>query len=258
MTEFAETLLAQLRPATIAGFIVFLRIGAAMALLPGFGEAMVPTRIKLAAAIAFTAVVTPAVSPAIAPLTGNPVALLASFASETLIGLAMGLVLRLMVMALEMAGTVAAQTTSLSQLFGAGGEPMPAMSHLLVMAGIALAMVVGLHTKVAAFFILSYDALPAGQIPDAGTVRGWGVVRIAQAFAFAFSLAAPFVLASTVYNVALGAINRAMPQLMVSFVGAPALTAGSLVLLAIAAPTALALWLGSLDANLSDPFGVPR
>lgn len=258
MTALAETLLAQLGPAAVAGFVVFLRIGAAMALLPGFGEAMVPTRIRLAAALAFTAVVAPAVSPALAPLTESPAALLVSLASESLIGLAMGLVLRLMVMALEMAGTVAAQTTSLSQLFGAGGEPMPAMSHLLVMAGIALAMAAGLHTKVAAFFILSYDVLPAGRIPDAGAVEGWGVARIARAFALAFSLAAPFVLASTVYNVALGAINRAMPQLMVSFVGAPALTAGALVLLAIAAPTALTLWLGSLDAALADPFGGTR
>ncbi|MFC3118840.1 flagellar biosynthetic protein FliR [Jhaorihella thermophila] len=36
-----------------------------------------------------------------------------------------------------------------------------------------------------------------------------------------FSLSAPFVIASLLYNLTLGAINRAMPQLMVTLVGAP-------------------------------------
>jgi len=244
--------------AAVLGFVVFLRIGAAMALVPGFGATMVPVRVKLSLALAFTAIVAPAVSAAVAPHTATAEALLTCLATETLIGLTLGLVLRLMVLALEIAGTIAAQSTSLSQMFGAGGEPMPAISHLLVMAGLALAMMAGLHVRIAGVFMLSYDALPPGSFPGAAIVRVWSVGHIAHAFAIAFGLAAPFVLASTIYNVALGAINRAMPQLMVSFVGAPALTLGALLLLALTVPPALALWLGALDMLLADPFGAPR
>ena len=104
---------------------------------------MVPVRVKLSLALAFTAIVAPAVSAAVAPHTATAEALLTCLATETLIGLTLGLVLRLMVLALEIAGTIAAQSTSLSQMFGAGGEPMPAISHLLVMAGLALAMMAG-------------------------------------------------------------------------------------------------------------------
>ena len=257
MTALLDAALGYFGQAALVGFAVFLRIGAAMALLPGFGEATVPVRVKIALALAFTAVVAPAVSSAIAARTGTPELLLTCLATETLIGLSLGLVLRIMVLALEIAGAIAAQSASLSQLFGAGGEPMPAMAHLLVIAGLALAMMAGFHARVAGVFILSYEALPPGVFPDAATVGSWSIGHIADGFAIAFSLAAPFVLASTVYNVALGAINRAMPQLMVSFVGAPALTLGALVLLAIAVPTALALWLGRLDALLGDPFGAP-
>lgn len=239
----------------LAGFIVFLRIGAAMALLPAFGERSVPTRIRLMLGLAFTAVVTPAVIADVAPVAASGAAIGAAMITETLSGLALGLVLRLFVMALEMAGTMAAQSTSLAQLFGAGGEPMPSMSHLLVAAGLALAVMTGLHVRIAAVLILSYDLLPAGQFPDAGLIRDWGLGNIARSFALAFSLAAPFVIASLVYNVALGVINRAMPQLMVAFVGAPALTAGSLVLLAVAAPLALAIWSQALGQFLADPFG---
>jgi len=257
VTATLQALLDVFNIAAVTGFVVFLRIAAAMAFLPGFGEAVVPVRVKLAVAIVFTAVVAPAMSPAASRVAENPAAVFACLWTEPMIGLAIGLVLRLMVIALEIAGTIAAQSTSLSQLFGAGGEPMTSMSHLLVTAGLALAMMAGLHTKAAALFLLSYDVLPPGALPAAESVSDWGLRHIAHAFAFGFSLAAPFVLASAIYNVALGAINRAMPQLMVSFVGAPALTAGALVLLVMAAPAGLALWLGVLDALLADPFGVP-
>lgn len=257
MTELLDAVGGLFGQAALVSGVAFLRIGAAMALLPGFGEATVPARVKLSLALAFTAIVAPAVFAVIAPRTGTAAALLACLATETLVGLALGLVLRLAVLALEIAGTIAAQSASLSQMFGAGGEPMPAISHLLVVAGLALAMTAGLHARIAGVLILSYDILPPGAFPDAETIRGWSIAHVAHAFAIAFGLAAPFVIASAVYNVALGAINRAMPQLMVSFVGAPALTLGALALLAIAAPAALSLWLGMLDALLADPFGPP-
>jgi flagellar biosynthetic protein FliR len=63
------------------------------------------------------------------------------------------------------------------------------------------------------------------------------------------------LIASLVYNVVLGVINRAMPQLMVSFVGAPALTAGGLLLFFLAAPIMLAIWLATFSAFMEMPFG---
>lgn len=257
MTELLQTVLEAGGTGLLLGFVVFLRIGAAMAVLPGFGERSVPVRVKLVLALAFTAVVAPAVAAELVPVTQDPGAVLVLFATETAIGLSLGIVLRLMVLALEIAGTMAAQSTSLSQLFGAGGEPMPTMSHLFVAAGLALAMMAGLHVRLAEVLIVSYDILPAGAFPDAEAVRGWGVGNVGRAFALAFSLALPFVIAALIYNLALGAINRAMPQLMVAFVGAPALTAGALVLLAVAGPLALATWWGVFGAFLDDPFGGP-
>ena len=89
-------------------------------------------------------------------------------------------------------------------------------------------------------------------------MAAWGVARVAMAFALGFSLAAPFVIAAFAYNVALGAINRAMPQLMVAFVGAPAITAAGILLLLLASPLILTYWSGRLDATLADPLGLPR
>jgi flagellar biosynthetic protein FliR len=226
-----------------------------MALLPAFGELVVPRRVRLVLALAFTAVIFPAVSADIPPINQASWTL---FLTETATGLALGAALRLFVHALQIAGAIAAQATSLAQLLaGAAAEPQPAIGHLLTLAGLALAMAADLHVNCARYFILSYDFLPVGRLPDAADMADWGLAQVSRAFATGFSLAAPFVIASFLYNLALGVINRAMPQLMVAFVGAPALTAGGLVLLALTAPLALAVWLATLKEFFAAPFAVP-
>lgn len=233
------------------GLLVFLRIGAAMALLPAFGEQSVPQRVKLVIAFAFTAVIAPAVEDRLPAGITYTVIL-----TETACGLVIGIGLRLLIMALQIAGTMAAQATSLSQLFGGTtSEPQPAMAHLFVIGGLALAAVLGLHVRAAEMMILSYDILPPGLLFGAADLADWGLARITRAFSLAFTLAAPFVIAATLYNVALGVINRAMPQLMVVFVGAPALTLGGLILLMVTAPVLLSVWVGALETTLRNPFG---
>ena len=235
--------------ATLA-FAVFLRMSAFFTLMPGFGERSVPVRIKLGLGLAMTMVVLPAVEPT--PGLSQPIMLIFT---EIATGLILGLGLRLFILALQTAGSIAAQATSLSQLLGGNAaEPMPAIGHILVVAGMALAVMTGLHIKAAQFFVLSYELVPAGQFPRPDFFSEWGVHRIARAFALAFSLAAPFVILSVIYNLALGAINRAMPQLMVAFVGAPLITAGGLVLLCLAAPLMLGAWIEAMDQFLAAPL----
>lgn len=234
-------------------FAVFLRIGAAMALLPVIGERSVPQRFRILLAIGYTAVVMPAVWLEIAAVSDrNPILFL--FA-ETVTGLTIGLGLRMFIFALQLAGSIAAQSTSLSQVFGGTGpDPLPAIGHLLVVGGLALAVLFGLHVRIAELLIYSYTAMPAGAFLPGESASVWVVARVAHMFRLAFAIAAPFVIASLIYNIALGAINRAMPQLMVSFVGAPAITAGGLILLFVAAPVMLQVWLEAMDQFLGDPF----
>lgn len=252
--------LAQLwREGLFAAALVFLRVGAVMALLPAFGEQTVPVRVRLALAVAFALVVTPAASGAFPAGPVGPAQGAALAATEIAAGLALGLGLRLLVLGLQTAGVIAAQSVSLSQIFGGspGTEPQPAFANLLTAAALALAVGAGLHVKAAGVLIASYEVFPPGAMPDAAAFAGWGTRQVAQAFATGFTLSAPFVVASLAYNVGLGVINRAMPQLMVTFVGAPVLTFGGLALLALLAPAMLEVWLGMLDRFLADPFGGP-
>ncbi|HKK35611.1 MAG TPA: flagellar biosynthetic protein FliR [Paracoccaceae bacterium] len=245
---------------------VFTRVGAAVALLPGFGERNLPMRIKLAAAIAFTLVVWPAVAAEaegvgarIEAADAPPVALAGVLIAEAAAGIVLGLAARLLVMALQLAGAIAAQSTAVAQMAGADvtPDPMPAIGAILVVAGIALALALGLHVKAAVALVASYEVAPLGAPLPAADAAAWAVARADDALGLAVALAAPFAAGSLAYNLALGAMNRAMPQLMVAFVGAPAITAGALLLLWAAAPAMLARWNAALDGALAAPFAAP-
>lgn len=235
------------------GFIVFLRVAAMASLLPAFGEETVPARIKLGVALAFTLIVAPAVSHS-APAPGLP-ALALLVLTEALAGLVLGIGIRLFILALQTAGAIAAQSTSLSQILGgAVRDPLAAIGYILIVGALALAVMAGLHIKAAELVILSYDIMPIGVFAGASDLSDWGLDQIRRAFSLAFTLAAPFILVSVLYNLALGAINKAMPQLMVAFVGAPVITAGGLMILCISSPLILTVWLEALDAFMAAPF----
>ncbi|WP_112320748.1 flagellar biosynthetic protein FliR [Oceanibium sediminis] len=260
MFDLIAAILGATQPLLLSAILVFVRVGAMMSLLPGFGETALNMRLKLAAALAVTVLVVPAVDRGALPEDPVFLRLAGLILAEAGIGLLLGLATRLMVHALQLAGSIAAQSTALAQIAGAGvaPDPMPAMGNALMISGIALAMVLGLHVKVVIALIASYQALGFGVLLSGSDVGFWGLNQAVAAFRLGFTLAAPFVIAALLYNLALGAINLAMPQLMVAFIGAPAITALTLFLFFYAAPLMLSVWSGRLDEVLAAPLELRR
>lgn len=246
-----EGLLGPAKALAAQAFLVFLRVGAMMALLPAFGEKSVPMRVRLALTVVFTAVILPAVPPPPPEYSAAT-----AMTVEVVAGLILGVGLRLMVHALQIAGTIAAQSVSLSQLFPSGTEPQPAAAQILGLAGIALAVSAGLHVQVAELLLFSYEVFPAGRMIGAEDLAIWGLDRVTRVMALAFGLAAPFMIGGLLYNLAIGVINRAMPHLMVAFVGAPAMALGGIVLLLAVSPALLAVWLAAFGAHVAQPFAI--
>ncbi|MEQ5869158.1 flagellar biosynthetic protein FliR [Sagittula sp. NFXS13] len=236
-------------------FAVFLRIVAAVNVLPVFGEQILSVRIKLVLALMLTLVILPTVAPTLSVPPAGLNGFLRLMATETLSGLFLGLMLRMFIFAIQTAGAIAAQSTSLSQLLGQSGmDPLPAIGHILTMGALALLMTTGYHIKAASFLALSYEILPIMEFPNPSSIAEAGRAQVGRSFALAFTLAAPFVILSVIYNLTLGAINKAMPQLMVAFVGAPVITFGAIATLLVASPFMLAAWLTALEGFLAAPF----
>ncbi|KUF09596.1 flagellar biosynthetic protein FliR [Pseudoponticoccus marisrubri] len=238
-----------------AALLVFLRVAAAMFAIPGLGEQVISVRVRLVLVLMLTAIVAPGAPflDTLPPFRRELFFL--GLATETLSGLFLGLVLRFFIMAIQTAGSIAAQSTSLAQLMGQSGlDPLPAVGHILTTAALALLMSTGFHVKAAAFFVQTYQILPVLSFPNPADIAEAGRQRVSESFALAFSLAAPFVTLSVIYNLTLGVINKAMPQLMVAFVGAPVISFGAIAMLLVSAPVMLSAWLTAFERFLAVPF----
>lgn len=232
--------------------LVFMRVGAAAGFLPGIGERFLPVRVRLAAALVVSFLVWLL---GFAPMADNTVGGTTSlWISEISVGVIIGLALRLFLNAVQIAGSIAAQSTSLAQIYGGqSAEPLPAIGHLLTIGALALAMISGYPLLLLEGLRAFYAHVPIGQIFPSDTLLIWGVALVGAVFRLGFVLAAPFVIASVVYNLTIGLINKAMPQMMVAFVGAPFITFLSLVLLAMTVPAALEIWRHSFFEFLAVP-----
>lgn len=236
--------------------LVFVRVSSAVALLPALGEQVLSVRVKLVCSFLLTFAIYPAVAQTFVPNSNlEALEIIRIFSTELFVGFFIGISLRLFIFSIQTAGSIAAQSTSLAQLMGQSGiDPLPAIGHILTMAALALLVIFNLPTKFTGYFIVSYQLFPAMHTLEPSTVADGGRILVSRSFALAFTLAAPFLILSALYNVTLGVINRAMPQLMVAFVGAPLITWGAISLLLLSAPLMLAVWLEKVEQFLRAPF----
>ena len=238
-------------------FLVFVRVAAMTDCLPGFGESYVPARVKLVLAMGLSALVFPMVVPDITVDPGNQHQVWGLIGTEAVTGIFWGLIIRLVIFALQIAGAIISQATSLAQIFGGtvNMDAQPAMGHILVISGLALMCIFGLHELYVVYVMNTFLATPVGVLITGADIAEISSHHITRAFALAFQLSAAALTAALLYNVILGVINRAMPQLLVSFVGAPAITAGGLLILYLMAPAILDVWFGFVETIIAVPAG---
>ena len=240
------TLAPQLLPWLMPLLLVYARIQACLLAMPGLGERMIPIRVRVAAAMALTPLYAGAARPASLPA---PLQLAGLVAAEIVAGLALGLMVRVVAMALDTASTALAQSASMSAMLGIS-EDMPPhpIGNLMHMAGMALLMALGLPVLVCRLLTDSFALKPAGLWPEIGQVWPAFLALVVQGFTLALLIASPFVLGGLLFQMLSGVVSRVMPAMPVVFVAAPAAIGLALVALALLTPALLAIW---ADAVLS-------
>ncbi len=245
MTAADAALLAAL-PGSAFGFVLVLaRVGAACMLLPGIGEAEIPAPMRAALALALTALLLPGLAPALPAAPADPWRGLGMLGAELAVGLLLGWLARLLLLALPLAGQLLAvligQASVLQpdDLLGPQGS---AMGRLFGLAAPVLLLASGLYALPVQALAGSYRSFPAGTLPDAGDGVAAVVAALGACFALALRLAGPFLLGGIVWHVALAALARLAPQVPVFFLAAPAQLLGGLLLLASLGATLLAVW----------------
>lgn len=206
-------------------FFVFTRLSGVLMMLPGIGEVFIPLRIRLTAAIVLSFVITPLVAHTIPVTKLVGFETLYYFIRETLIGLTLGIIGRIMLNALQVTANIVAYQTSLSSAVmfnpAVGGQDST-FSTYLIMGATTLIFITNMHYQIIEVFINSYDAFPPNGSFPFGGFKELIIKIVNHSFNFGIRLALPFLIAGIVINVATGLLSRLVPQMQVYFLMMPA------------------------------------
>lgn len=219
--------------------VIFARVGGVFLIAPGLSSVRIPVRIRLFIALAIALTVTPLLLPVAvdALASGTPADMLRVLGLETVTGFFIGLMLRLIFMALQTMSVATANLIGLGVVPGIsmnGNEPAQAVSNLFTLTAVTIIFLTDLHHEMLRGLVQSYEVLPPGIAVTPASALTAVADRASEAFFTALRLIAPFVIYSVIVNFAVGLTNKMTPQLPIFFVALPFVTAAGLFLLALA------------------------
>jgi flagellar biosynthetic protein FliR len=215
------------------------RIGGIVAAFPMLGGRTVPHQIKIALVVMLGIALSPLIR--LPQLSQDAFEMTAGLASELLIGLMIGLAVRLVFGALEVAGDL----IGVQMGFGAVQllDPMTAQHSSVISEYFRIiAMLVFLslnaHMVVVAAIVSSYET-----IPPFGAALGEEVLQLSQhMFVVALQLAAPVLVVIILINILLAMLGRAVVQINVFVLSFPITILGGLLVLGLALPYTVSLF----------------
>lgn len=232
--------------------LVFARVGTLVMLMPGIGERFIFSRARLSLAFFIALVILPMARPSLQIPDTLP-ALCTLLIGELLIGLIIGVCARLVMAALQTAGTIVAQSMGLGfamTVDPTAGNQNPSIGNFLTMLGITLVLASDLHHIAIAAIHESYRLLPPGGAPDLTDVMTLAIRSTAQGFALAVQISAPFIVFGLLFNLGLGVLARMMPQLQVFFLAVPASIFGGMLVLLVVIGVMMSVFMNGLGVFL--------
>lgn len=246
---------ADLQQQAVIILLLFARIGSMVMLMPMLSDDQVPRQARLLLALGLTVGLTGMLKPAVLPFTdGGEARLAILLLSETVIGLALGMLSRLFFQAAVMAGAIVSLqmglTTALVFDPALGGQT-PLIGKLIGLGAALFCFSLGLHAWWFEALVRSYASFAPGAPFAAGDWLALAVSTASAATSLAISLAAPFLLFGILFNLALGIAGRLAPAIQIFFIAQPLMIAGGIALLAITAPAMLTAFADSYRAWLA-------
>jgi flagellar biosynthetic protein FliR len=238
LTQTIHILLPQFQ----AFLVLVSRIGGLLAALPVFSGRTIPVKVKLGLVLTLSLMLAPSIPMPTVSL--DPMILAGGMLSEMTIGVTIGLAVRLLFGALEVAG----ELLGIQMGFGAVHLFDPTTSHQTPMIAQFFTMLASLiflslnaHLFAMATIIHSYEAIPAFGA-HLSSHLGEEILLLSQRmFTIGLKLSAPVLITILLINVLMALLGRAVPQVQVFVVSFPITIAGGLLVLSLGMPFTVAL-----------------
>jgi flagellar biosynthesis protein FliR len=205
-------------------FLVFARVGTAFMVMPGFSASYVNARVRLGIGLSVSFVSAQLLFPLLPDKPPGAADMLILIASETYIGLFFGILGRVALGTLQIAGTYVSMFSSLANALvrdPIAEQQSSVVSNLMTTIGLLLIFVTDMHHVMFEALLETYALFKPGDAIVVGDIAMMLARGVAASVALALQLASPFLVLALSYYAGLGILGRLMPALPLFFFAMP-------------------------------------
>lgn len=233
--------------------LVFARLSVVFLLMPGISAGYVPTRLRLMLALLVTLLSLPLVQAYLPGQPDTPANLIKLIFFEVLTGAFIGAIIQITMSALNIAGLKISQSVGLMNAFV--DDPVTSTQSAILIGFLNIIVVVlifstGLHAFMLMAIVDSYSLLLPARPLMMGDMLNMLASVLNEAFIIGVRLASPFLVYALVFQVTMGIMARLSPQMNIFFVALPIQLMLGFVLLTIALPSMMLVFLNYFDGNM--------
>lgn len=201
----------------------FFRITGLLMAAPIIGTRSVPVRVRISIAVAITIVIFPII-PAVPDI--DPISLQGTLISiqQVIIGIGMGLSMRVIFIALELAGQAIGQLMGLmmaSMVDPLNGNQVPIIGQLYLLLASLLFLVVDGHLMMVRVLAESFTSMPIGTTGLSSNGAWEVLIWTGRIINTAVLIALPALVSLLIVNLSFGVMTRSAPSLNIFAVGFP-------------------------------------
>ncbi len=225
--------------------LAFARLLAFLVVVPFFGGAAVPARVKVATATAFVVIVYPSLAAGLkgGALQFGPLGFIGLLAKEAFVGFTLGFVASLVFEAVQVAGRVIdfQRGSTMAELFAPQLQTrVSELGQFKLQLAIVIFLAIGAHHFFIGALLRSFELIPATGFPQ--LQAGWtpaaefitkltgGVISVGV------QLAVPAMVALLLTDLFFGLVNRVAPQINVFFLSLPVKMAVGIAVVLVSLP----------------------
>jgi flagellar biosynthetic protein FliR len=204
--------------------LCFIRVIAVVGSMPVFSGSQSPVKVRAGLAFMLAVLVFPVVRSHVPQVSLEPVGLMLLMVQETLFGVILGFIARLILIAIQFGGTVIGYQMGFAQaniLDPQSEQQVPLMGQFLNVVAVLVFLAVDGHHVFLKALVRSYEVLPPGGLDFSGETIPYVMDLTGDMFVLGLKLVAPVMVVLILSMFALGIMSRLMPQLNVLMLSFP-------------------------------------
>lgn len=203
-------------------------------LLPLVGEQFIPARIRLVFAIFFSILLIPVLKSINLPTISSADKFFLIFIGEVIVGLILGVFVRILVFAADMASQFITQSLGLSlgdTLNPSLGQSTPVLGTFLTLLILVIFFSMDGHFYIIKFMLESFKSLPPGGPVLVYDFSKLAVMVVSESLFIALKISSPFILFGMILNIGTGLVSKLMPMVSITFLTVPISVLAGIVIL---------------------------